>query len=58
MDFAEGIGGQNGKKRIGIVTRDLFRGMARSRVRVRDLLQKRAYPKQAYDGSSSDSEAE
>jgi hypothetical protein len=40
---------KKGKSRTRIARRDVLKGMARSRTRVRDL-QKRNYPKQAYDG--------
>ena len=38
-----------------IIRRDVLRGMARSRVRVWDL-QKKVYPKEAYDGHDFDPE--
>lgn len=39
-----------GKSRIRISRRDVVKGMARSRARVRDL-RKKGYSRQAYDGS-------
>ena len=41
--------------RVRIARRDILRGMARSRTRVRDL-QKRDYPRQAYDKPQSEEE--
>jgi len=42
------------KKGARIGRRDILRGMARSRVRIRDLKKAGSYSKQEYDGHSSE----